>query len=231
MIVLGIETSARWSGVALAGEEGVIGAFELQHGGRTEHLHRLMTALFADAGVVHANIAGVAVSTGPGSFTGLRIGLGAAKGFCLASGAPIVGVPLLPLLVARAGPWNGTVAAWIDAGRGEVYGAFHHGAAAGRPSPGTAPFERFLEEAANGDEVLFVGSGAVRYREEIENRLGDAALFLDGCGNEPSAADVALAGRHRLLSGEQDDLDDLEPIYLRHADAKLPAPPAGRGTG
>lgn len=227
MIVLGIETSSRWSGVALAGPDGLLGAFHLQEGGRTEHLHLLTVRLFEAAGLAPGSIGGVAVSLGPGSFTGLRIGLGAAKGLALAGGCRVVGIPLPPVLAEAALPWRGETAVWIDAGRGEVHGTlFRNGVEieAGR----TGRPESLLGREGEG-EVLFVGGGAVRYRGAIEERLGPRALFLGGRRNYPDAARIALRGYGRLAEeGEGDDVDRLEPLYLRGADAARPAGGPGR---
>ncbi|MFH1679731.1 MAG: tRNA (adenosine(37)-N6)-threonylcarbamoyltransferase complex dimerization subunit type 1 TsaB [Candidatus Eisenbacteria bacterium] len=218
MIVLGIETSSRWAGVALAGPEGPIGEFHLWEGGRTEHIHLLTVRLLDAAGIDPAAVGGVAVSLGPGSFTGLRIGLGEAKGLSLATGCRVVGVTLPPLLAEGALPWEGEIAVWVDAGRGEVHGTvFLEGAEleAGR----TARPEEELERVGTG-EVLFVGTGALRYRSLIGERLGARARFLEGRRNFPDAGSVAARGSARLLSGESDPIDDLEPLYLRGAEAR-----------
>ncbi len=218
MIVLGIETSSRWSGVALAGPEGPIGAFHLREGGRTEHIHLLLLRLFEAAGLGPGSIGGIACSLGPGSFTGLRIGLGAAKGIALATGVPLVGVALPPLLAEGAGPWAGETAVWIDAGRGEVHSTLYRGGREiGSGSTGSPETEL---ARLGGEGVLFVGSGALRYRAFLEKRLGPRARFLEDRRNLPSAMQVALGGMGRLRSGEADDLDRLEPLYLRGAEAR-----------
>jgi len=220
MIVLGIETSSRWSGVALAGPDGPIGSMHLAEGGRTEHIHLLMVRLVEAAGFGPKGIDGVAVSLGPGSFTGLRIGLGAAKGLALGRGIPIVGLPLAPILAGAAAPWEGRTAVWIDAGRGEVWGALFR--AGEEVSPGrTGPPEGHLRAFGEG-EVSFVGSGAKRYRLLVEKRLGARARFADGGTSTSVAIGVALAGRRRLSIGGGDRPDDLEPLYLRDAVARRP---------
>ncbi|MFH1279379.1 MAG: tRNA (adenosine(37)-N6)-threonylcarbamoyltransferase complex dimerization subunit type 1 TsaB [Candidatus Eisenbacteria bacterium] len=222
MIVLGIETSSRWSGVALAGPEGLLGEFHLQEGGRTEHLHLLTVRLFEAAGLAPGSIGGVAVSLGPGSFTGLRIGLAAAKGLALARGCPVVGIPLPPVLAEAALPWKGETEVWIDAGRGEAHGTLFR--AGGETAPGRTARPEELLRRTGADEVLFVGNGAIRYREKIEEGLGPRALFLGGRRNYPDAARIALRGYARLAGGgEGDGVDDLEPLYLRGADAAKPA--------
>jgi len=218
MIVLGIDTSSRWSGVALAGEEGLIGEFHLSEGGRTEHLHLLTVRLFEAAGMAPGSMGGIAVSLGPGSFTGLRIGLGAAKGLALASGCPVVGLPIAPVLASSAGPWEGETAVWIDAGRGEVYGALYRRGEETAPGETSKP-ERQIERIGNG-EVFFLGSGADRYRGRIEESLGGRARFAPWENVVPGASLVALHGFRRLAAGESDRIDDLEPLYLRDADAR-----------
>ncbi len=218
MIVLGIETSSRWSGVALTAEKGPLGEFHLQEGGRTEHLHLLMVRLVEAAGLTPLSIGGVAVSLGPGSFTGLRIGIGAAKGISLATGCPVVGVPLVPLLAEAVIPWEGETAVWIDAGRGEVFGALYRmgeEASAGR----TAPPEEHLRRLGRG-ETLFVGTGALRYRDLVEQEMGGRARFLERRRSFPDASRVARWGRELLLSGAADGIDNLEPLYLREVDAR-----------
>ena len=218
MIVLGIETSSRWSGVALSGEDGPLGEFHLHEGGRTEHIHLLMVRLLEAAGLTPRSIGGVAVSLGPGSFTGLRIGLGAAKGISLATGNPVVGVPLVPLLAEAVLPWEGETAVWIDAGRGEVFGALYRRGEeveAGR----TAPPEDHLRRLAAG-ETVFVGTGALRYREKVEGALGGRARYLERRRSLPDASRVARWGRELLLSGAADGIDDLEPLYIREVDAR-----------
>jgi tRNA threonylcarbamoyladenosine biosynthesis protein TsaB len=218
MIVLGIETSSRWSGVALAGPEGPIGASHLWEGGRTEHLHLLIVRLVEAAGLTPASIGGVACSLGPGSFTGLRIGLAAAKGIALAAGSPVVGVPLPPLQAESAGPWDGETAVWIDAGRGEVHATSFAGGKEILPGWTGSP-EAELERIGSG-EVLFTGTGAVRYRRFLEERLGSRARVLDDRRCLPDATLLALRGWMRLCAGERDEIDALEPLYLRGAEAR-----------
>ncbi|MBN1825586.1 MAG: tRNA (adenosine(37)-N6)-threonylcarbamoyltransferase complex dimerization subunit type 1 TsaB [Candidatus Eisenbacteria bacterium] len=220
MIVLGIETSSRWSGVALASPEGLIGSFHMREGGRTEHLHVLMVRLLEAADLTPESLDGVAVSLGPGSFTGLRIGLGAAKGLALASGCPVAGIPLAPLLAEEVGSEGGRVAVWIDAGRGEVHQTLFLGGSALGPGETAAP-DDLLARAA-GETALFVGSGALRYRALIRERLGEAGRIPREERHRPDAGRVALRGLERLRIGDGDDPDGLEPLYLRGADAKPP---------
>jgi tRNA threonylcarbamoyladenosine biosynthesis protein TsaB len=220
MIVLGIETSSRWSGAALVGPAGPIGASHLWEGSRTEHLHLLIVRLLEAAGITPRSIGGIACSLGPGSFTGLRIGLGAAKGISLATGCPVLGLPLPPLLMEAAGPWDGETAVWIDAGRGEVHATIFRGGVEVGPGSTGSP-EKELGRVGEG-EVLFVGTGALRYRSLVEERLGERGRILAGVRNHPDAMLVALRGAERLRAGERGEIDLLEPLYLRGAEARAP---------
>jgi tRNA threonylcarbamoyladenosine biosynthesis protein TsaB len=219
MIVLGIETSSRWSGAALVGPKGSIGAFHLREGGRTEHLHVLMIRLLDAAGIAVDAIGGLAVSLGPGSFTGLRIGIGAAKGFSLATGRPVVGVRLTRALAEAAEPWDGETAVWVDAGRGEVYGALFRSGEETGPGETSAPAAQ-IARLSDGP-VCFVGTGALRHRSFVEERLGSRARFLEEARSYPDARRIAELGAVRLLAGESDPIDSLEPLYVRGADARL----------
>ncbi len=222
MIVLGIETSAKWAGAALAGESGLLGVIERLDGGRTEQLQAILEDLFSGAGIAPADLDGVAVSLGPGSFTGLRIGLGAAKGVSLARGCPLVGVRLLPILARNVEPWEGLVSPWIDVGRGEVFGGAFRSGQEVAPAETRSPADHLRSIGEEGDPVLFVGSGSAKYRTLIEEIIGSRARFAEETRSLPSAGQIALTGRNRILSGLTDSLDDLEPLYARLADAKLP---------
>ena len=166
---------------------------------------------------------------GPGTFTGLRIGLGTAKGLSLAFGTKLVGISSLEALALSAGT-AGLVAPIIDARRGELYAALYDVRAEGgwtraalviaeqvvRPEGLAALFSGHAPAGA----IRFSGNGAARYAEAIRP-LGELLP------TERSAADpvrMALAGAARFLEAGADDPVALEPTYLREPDAKLPKP-------
>ncbi len=219
MRVLGIETSTDMGGVALV-EDGVLRAewtWNLPRG----HSVRLIPAVEAVLKGLDwrvEDLDGVAVGVGPGSFTGLRIGLATAKGFALALGKPIVGIPSLDAMVYGL-PSSRPLCAITDAKRGELFVAFYHDGNRVRPYQVLTP-ERVAERLLQAP-YLIVGEGALLYREVFEGIPGvEVFPFL----LYPKASSVALLGEERLRRGEEDDLSSIVPLYLRPSDAELKGP-------
>lgn len=174
----------------------------------------LMRAL-ESAGSRVADLTLLAVSTGPGSFTGLRVGIATMQGLAFARGLSIVPVPTLEALafegVQQAGEGE-LVAAWIDAQRGEVFAMLDSGApTVGRP-------REILDgwsSAIAGRRVLFVGDGAVRYRTLIESRAG--ARIVDPAPLAAGAvALIAARAPERAVIPHA-----VVPVYVRKPDAEL----------
>lgn len=183
-----------------------------------EHSRKLLPALDALLGLLELeprDLEGIAVGLGPGSFTGLRVGLSAAKGLALALGIPIVGIPSYDALAAQVAV-EGVLAILGDAKRGLVYLGLY------RDGVPLAPL-RVLEpqkvvEALEGEEGVLLGD-AVGLYGELLSRLGGFRV-LEG-DFFPRASTVALMGERRLLQGKVDDLATLTPLYLRPSDAEL----------
>jgi tRNA threonylcarbamoyl adenosine modification protein YeaZ len=164
---------------------------------------------------------------GPGSFTGLRIGLSTAKGLALARGVPIVGLSSLESLALSAG-LDGLVAPVVDARRGEIFTAVYEvGRNKGRPFARSvvaeqvlppAGFAELLAQAKIANSVSLIGDGTARYREE----LGAHGVIQIGRFAAPSAVEMAITGLERFLAHGGDDPATVEPVYLREPDARLP---------
>ncbi len=228
-LILAIETSSRFSSVAIAGPQGLIGERAEEDGGRTENIQRMIADLFRAHGREPGMIDGVAVSIGPGSFTGTRIGLAVAKGIALANACPLVGVPVPHALATEADPGR-ECEVWLDVGRGEVYRTLVRGAVTleeGR----TVPVDECLATDQGPDARLLIGSGAEKYRARILERWPKRAVAKRGA-NESRARTIASIGRALILADEGGEWRSLEPAYARPADAKLPKNgPAARKTG
>lgn len=215
MIVLGIETATAACGVALVGADGLLGTIQIA--ARLVHSERLVPmidALFAESGVRRTDLQGVAVSQGPGSFTGLRIGVTTAKAIALALGLPVVGVPTLAALAANAGPAAGLVWPAIVAKRDEVYGAVYAGGEEPRPlgEPWACPPDELLARAAavsaaNGAKdaaVWLVGDAYLRFAAAVgPGTLSDGVgvAGVAGAAGADEAAAAVHAGRRLIRLG------------------------------
>jgi tRNA threonylcarbamoyladenosine biosynthesis protein TsaB len=161
----------------------------------------------------------IALSVGPGSFTGLRIGLGTALGLCFGTGRAIVPVPTLAALSLCAGGFA-RVAPLLDARKGQVY--------AGLYGPGAEPLREdvvsdplpWLEDLRGGGPVALLGAGALLYRNEIETLLGDEATVLPPPLAWPRPATVGLLGAELLVAGGARRPEEVELRYLRPSDAE-----------
>jgi tRNA threonylcarbamoyladenosine biosynthesis protein TsaB len=177
-------------------------------------------ALLEAAGVRLADVDLFAVAAGPGSFTGLRVGIATIQGLAVATGRRVVAVSTLDALAALAGDGGTPVAAWVDAHRSEVYASLY--GADGRPCLPAAALPpaaalAAIAAAGAGAPIRFVGDGAVRYAAEIAATLGADALLPD---TVPALA-VSIA---RLAIARADDAvrpHAVVPIYVRRPDVEL----------
>lgn len=220
-LVLGIETATVLGGVALVALSGeIVGETSLRNPAR--HSERILPAIESLLAAVDAGVhelAAVAVSAGPGSFTGLRTGIASAKGLACALGIPLYGVPTLAALAANAAPGDGPVCAVLNARRGEVFRAcFQVGPAGPVPSVPAAvvPERLFARELPPGCLVLGELPEGARASRPAALGLRIAPPHL----NHPRAAAVAGLGLAAYLSGRPSELATLRPGYLRPPDAK-----------
>ena len=224
MRVLALDTATTEATVAVCDGDRVVcerGRTVTTH---SEGLLELVDEALGEAGFGVDALDGIACGEGPGSFTGLRIGLATAKGLCFASAKPLLCVPSMvgvagPLAVAGEAR---VVAVVLDARRGEVFcGLYRAGEPLGDPVllPPSAVRD-YLAEEVDG-EVVLAGDGATRYHAE---QMPGLALALDGF-HRIRAGPLALYGRRRLIAGEAEPLERAVPRYLRAPDVRLPATP------
>ncbi len=244
MLVLGLDTSGRMGGAALAGPQGVLAEYVLNV--QATHAERLMPAvarLLEDA-LPQGRPDGVAVVMGPGSFTGLRIGVAAAKVLAYAWRVPVMGVSSLEALAWQAGAYPGLICPMLDARWGHVYSAAYRG----RPGPVPAPpepvlepahrpldaFLRAAEELAGQLPPLLLGDGLNAYEATVRGLLDDRWVGPPAGGELLRSGSVATLGRRLLLAGQGQDPFQLTPLYLRPSEAEArarraaaPAPSSG----
>ncbi|HNY85602.1 MAG TPA: tRNA (adenosine(37)-N6)-threonylcarbamoyltransferase complex dimerization subunit type 1 TsaB [Candidatus Hydrogenedentes bacterium] len=232
--ILAVDTSTGWCAVGVCRVEAAPSSPSIRicsevvvDGGRlhAERLFSLIDHVLCDSGVALEALSLLAVTTGPGSFTGLRIGVSAMQGLALARGLPLVGVPTLDALVHAAAPADGLVVPLLDARMGEVFGAFYRMTAAGPEKLGedrVGPVGRLLEQMPSGGEAaVFIGDGADRYAAEIRSALPNVRI-VPPPGNTPRASFVALEAARRRAAGAPTDPAQAVPVYLRKAQAEIP---------
>jgi len=224
MRILAVETATLQGSIALVDDSKVLAGLRSPEG--IPHARWLMPAierLFCETGLSLEGIDGLAVSAGPGSFTGLRIGLSTVKGLALGAGKPVVAVPTLDALARSVPPGRRLLCPILDARKKEVYAAFF------RPD-GDGGWERRTEDLALtpgrlaeriDEPVLFAGNGIDPYRQVLEAALGRRALFAAGRFRFPRAEAVAELGLIRLARGQADTLETLEPRYVRPSEAEV----------
>ena len=217
MIVLALDTTTRAGSCAVVRGGGIL----LEHSmypGRSHdaQLPGALMALLRDAQVTLAGVDVFAVATGPGSFTGLRVGIAAMQGLAFAAGKPLVGVSAFDALARLAG--GGEVATWIDAWRGEVYAARYRDGREVEPPSVEAP-STVLARVGSGP-VTFIGEGAGSYRAAIETTLGNRARVADPAA-PPLAATIAIMAAGTVDAGHRPPPHAIRPLYVRRPDAEL----------
>jgi tRNA threonylcarbamoyladenosine biosynthesis protein TsaB len=223
MYILGIETSTRTGSVAIVTEEGVIAQYSLNI--EVTHSERLMSTadrVMKDTGFTMADMDGYAVAIGPGSFTGLRIGLAAVKGLALVTGKPVAAVPTLEALA-----WNLPYAAYpvcpmLDARKHEVYAAtyrFYGSALVNGMAETVISLSRLSERLS--EKTIFTGEASHLFHNDILEIFGERALFAPVSAILPSAAAVAEIGLDMIKRGQQADPDNLTPTYIRRPEAEV----------
>ncbi len=192
--------------------------------GEVRHVLRL-------AGLTAMELDTIAVSSGPGAFTGLRVGLGTAKGLAFASGARIVAVPTLEAYAMSLPFTRSPVAPMLDARKREVYAGLFSVEDDGsvrrlieeRPVKASV----FLESISAHESIVFAGQGALIYKEVIIeefSRRSGKAIFAPAQHMHPSPASVAALGMRMALAGKFSDPRALTPMYLRKSEAEAPSP-------
>ena len=218
MRILVIDTSGPVCGTAVMDEDRVYSEFTAQN--RNTHSASLMPmveAALQAAGTELKALDAVAAVTGPGSFTGVRIGVATAKGLAHGAGLPCIPVDALEALSASAGSFDGIICPIQDARAGQVYGAAFR---AGERLTGDAPMklEDFLETVRPlGDRFLFIGDGVPVHREKIRALCGDKAVFA---ATHLGYLRPSAAGMIALNKGIQTDYLTLQATYLRPPNAQ-----------
>jgi tRNA threonylcarbamoyladenosine biosynthesis protein TsaB len=188
------------------------------------HSRRLLGSvdwIMQAAGVDWAELDGIAISLGPGSFTGLRIGMAAAKGIVLATSLPLLGVPTLDGIAIALPVIDCPLCCLLDARKQEIYAAWYHPDSNGFPEP-TGSVEvlapRILADRINGSVVL-AGSGATVYSDIFQTIPG--VRLLSSALTAPRAARIGFVAAGHLAGGAVLDPAVAAPLYVRASDAEI----------
>ena len=218
MTILVIDTSGPVCGTAVMNERTVL--CELTAQNRNTHSASLMPmveAALSFAGTELKNMDAIAAVTGPGSFTGVRIGVATAKGLAQGAGLPCIAVDALEALSRSAGHFDGVICPIQDARAGQVYGAAFRGKERLLPNEPLKLGEYLEKVRPLGNRFLFTGDGVPVHREAIAAEMGDKAVFAEPWLGylRPSAA-----GSIALEKPETVDYLTLQATYLRPPNAQ-----------
>ena len=222
MLILGIETATEQVGVSVGGHEGVIATFEVARGRRhAEILTPAIEFVCEQADIELSELGCIAVDVGPGLFTGMRVGMAAAKALALGLRIPMIGISSLDLLAFPCRHTDRVVVPVIDARKGEVFWAMYRQVPGGvqqvsAPTVGSVD-DLIADLMARSQEALCVGDGAERYRDElIEGYHCEVSAPV-----HPSPAALVQLAHARALREEWVRPNEIEPIYLRAPDAQI----------
>ena len=211
------------SAAVVVGDHVVASRFERLHRGHAERLMPMVEAVMAEAGLDYRALSAIVASVGPGSFTGVRVGLAAARGLALAAARPLVGVTTLEALVAavpRSERTGHRILAALDALRGQVYAQWFDDTGRERSEPMASSAAAITTDFAC-DGALVVGSGAAAVLAAFEPGWG--GMRRSGAPDWPDAATIGrlVASRGAHAGGIQRlAAHSATPLYLREAGAK-----------
>lgn len=220
--ILAIETATLTGSVALLGPENLVVEYTSSCSGT--HSVWLMPAIeriFTQAGLSLSDLDAIAVSIGPGSFTGLRIGVSSVRGLAQALDLPVVGIPTLDGLASHLVDTSCQVCPILDARKRQVYVAFY------RIQRGeivrTSDYlviEPFHLLNMIKEPVFFLGDGLKVYQAFLKENLGDLAHFTPPAHWRPRALSIASLGLEALERGEGRDFREIIPLYIRPPDIR-----------
>ena len=223
MRILAVDTAAKSCSVAIMAA-GSLSAelITLKDETHSKHLMELIHKVLGMAGFRVGELDGLAVTIGPGSFTGLRIGVSTVKGLAHALNKPVVGVSSLDALAWQCADRSHLICALLDARKGEVYSAtyrFENDTLTQKSLENvTAP-----EAAVEGlkEPCVFIGSGAQLYRRNITTVLGNLANFAPEDQNIIRASSVGFLSMEKFKTHDTSEAAGLVPHYIRKSDAEL----------
>lgn len=222
MIILGMDTSSVNATVALMNDSKLVAEYLISND-RTHSviIMPLLEDMLKKSGISLSDVDVFAVVTGPGSFTGLRIGIATVKTLAQACGKPVIGVNSLESLAGNFAMCGDTVICpIIDARHEEVYNALYENGACIKEPAVIGLDELFAELEACGKNVVFCGDGVINYAEKINSAANDKWSIAPQNLSMQKASSLCQLAYGRALRGDYDNLYTLLPLYLRRSQAE-----------
>lgn len=224
MFILAIDTSSKTASIALLDEDEILSEIFINLGvNHSTVLLPVLQELFRISQLVPEKIDFFACTEGPGSFTGLRIGVSTVKGLSMATGKPIVGVSTLEALAFNCIGSGILVCPMMDAKKCQVYTALYR---TGRDEKleqikkdTVTDVRAFLQDIQ--EEVMFVGDGAIQYRGIIKENLRGNAYYASPCHHSVRAAAVGFLAQSKYNKGDISDSVTFTPRYFRQSEAEV----------
>lgn len=211
--ILNFETATKNCSVSISKSGELIALEELNSGGysHSEKLHVFIETVMEKSGLSFSDLSAVSVGKGPGSYTGLRIGVSAAKGICFAKDLPLISLESLKILAQQVQIDEGIIVPMLDARRLEVYSAvFDSNFAQLRATEAQIINESSFQEYLEKGKVYFIGDGAEKCKDFIKH---ENAVFVDHAF--PSAKEMISLAAEKFDRQEFEDVAYFEPFYLK----------------
>lgn len=223
MRILAVDTTTTSCSVAIVDQTSLLSEFTIdREETHSKHLMDMIKAVMRMAGLNFSDLDGFAVTRGPGSFTGLRIGISTIKGLVVASEKPVVGISSLETLAFQVSYSRDLICPILDARKGEVYFSryrFLNGHLKKQTKERVAPPDKAVDDL--NESCLFVGNGALLYKEMILEKMGEFASFAPMIQNTIRASTIAYLSMAKFENNDTDEIEKILPYYIRKSDAEL----------
>lgn len=218
-----MDTATTSCSVAIVNRASLLSEFTLnRRETHSKHLMEMINTIIGMSGLNFSDLDGFAVTIGPGSFTGLRIGISTVKGLAVASEKPVVGVSSLETLALQVYYSRDLICPMLDARKGEVYFSryrYMDGHLIKQTKERVAPPEKALDGL--NESCLFVGNGAILNKKMILEKMGECASFAPMIQNTIRASTLAYLSMSKFENNDTDDVEKILPYYIRKSDAEL----------
>lgn len=223
MRILAVDTATTSCSVAIVDQTSLLSEFTIdREETHSKHLMDMIKTALRMSGLNFSDMDGFAITRGPGSFTGLRIGISTIKGLVVASEKPVVGVSSLKTLASQVSYSRYLICPILDARKGEVYFSRYrclNGLLIKQTKESVAPPDKAVDDL--NESCLFVGNGALLYKEMILEKMGEFAFFAPIIQNTIRASTIAYLSMAKFEKKDTDDIEKILPYYIRKSDAEL----------